>query len=376
MTRRLQVLLLVAFAASAALLLDYEGSVLAQGQPPPIPHFFKGTVQIGAGGQIPPDGHFLIARIDTRYESEPVQIIGGLFQGLGVGPQDPNTVGAPITFFLDGIVQADQTATYRPGFRRGANLDETIALTFPRLPEPTPTPTPEPTATPTITPTPQAANPAVYSGPIVIAGGTVPDNSTLIAQLGAYQSLPAVISGNTYINLVVAPSDPTLLGKPITFLLNGHPAEETDNYTSGKIDQNFPLVFVGLPTPTPTPTPTSTPTPPPTNTPTPVPPTSTPTPVPTSTPTPVPTNTPTPVPPTATPTPTHTPVPTATPPPPTPVPTVAPPPPTPVVVAPTPVPPSDDGNTGIIVIGAIVLIILMGAVAGAAYTIGTRRPRY
>ena len=411
MIRRLKVLFLVALAAStAALLSGFEGNVFAQ-SPPPIPHFFKGTVHVGTGGQVPPDGHTLIARIDTRYESEPVQIRGGAFTGLGVGPQDATTIGATITFFLDGIVQADQTATFKPGFRRGADLDETINLTFSMLPEPTPTPTPEPTATPTITPTPQVANPAVYSGPIVIAGGTVPDNATLIAQLGAYQSFPAVISGNIYINLVVAPGDPTLLGKPITFLLNGHPAEETDNYTSGKIEQNFPLVFVGLatPTPTPTPTPTSTPTPVPTSTPTPVPtstptpvptstptpvptstptpvptstptpvPTSTPTPVPTSTPTPVPTSTPTPVPPTATPPPTPTPVPTVAPPPPTPtpVPTVAPPPPTPVVVAPTPVPPSEGGNTGIIVISAIVLIILLAAVAAAAYIIGTRRARY
>ena len=190
------------------------------------------------------------------------------------------------------------------------------------LPAPTPTPTPEPTPTPTITPTPQAAFPAVYSGPIIIAGGTVPENAIIIAQLGAYESLPAVISGNSYLNLVVAPNDHTLLGKPITFLLNGHPAEGADAYTSGKIDQNFPLVFVGLPQPTSTPTPTSTPIPvptsaptpptptstptpaPPTSTPTPVPPTSTPTPpTPTSTPTPTPTSTPTPVPPTSTPTP-------------------------------------------------------------------------
>ena len=401
--RRFQVLFLVAVAASvAALLLGSEGSVLAQ-TPPPIPHFFKGTVRVA--GEIPPDGHTLIARIDTRYESEPIQIVGGQFQGLGVGPQDLTTVGATITFHLDGMVQADQTATYRPGFRRGADLDETIALTFPMLPEPTPTPTPEPTATPTITPTPEATNPAVYSGPIIIAGGTVPEDATLIAQLGAYESFPAVISGNNYLNLVVAPSDPALLGKPITFLLNGHPAEETDDYTSGKIDQNFPLVFVGLPLPTstPTPVPTSTLTPvPPTSTPTPVPPTSTPTPVPTSTPTPVPTSTPTPVPPTSTPTPvpptsTPTPVPpTATPPPPTPVPpTATPVPPTPAPPTATPVPPTPapppatlpsvpevvpapatpegGSNSGVIVVSVVVVIILLAVVAVAAYMIGMRR---
>ena len=418
--RRLKVLFLVALAAStAALLLGYEGSVLAQA-PPPIPHFFKGTVRVGVDGQIPPGGHTLIARIETRdtsYESEPVDIVGGQFQGLGVGPQDPATVGATITFHLDGLIQADQTATFKPGYRLGADVDETIALTFPMLPAPTPTPTPEPTPTPTITPTPQAAFPAVYSGPIIIAGGTVPENAIIIAQLGAYESLPAVISGNSYLNLVVAPNDHTLLGKPITFLLNGHPAEGADAYTSGKIDQNFPLVFVGLPQPTSTPTPTSTPipvptsapTPPtPTSTPTPVPPTSTPTPptptstptppTPTSTPTPTPTSTPTPVPPTSTPTPvpptntptpvpptntptpvpptnTPTPVPTAVPPP-TPVPTVVPPP-TPLpTVAPTPVPSGDGGNSGLIIVGAIVVIVLLAVVATAAYIVGTRRPRY
>ncbi len=383
--RRIRALVLVAFAASAAALFSgFEGNVFAQ-SPPPIPHFFKGTVQVA--GQVPPDGHTVIARIDTRYESEPTEIRAGEFIGLGVGPQDVSTVGAKITFFLDGIVEADQTATFQPGFRSGLDLDETIHLTFPMLPEPTPTPTPEPTATPTITPTPVAANPAVYSGLVVIAGGIVPDDANLIAQIGAYKSFPAVISGSNYINLVVAPGDASLLGMPITFLLNGHPAEKADVYVSGKIDQNFPLVFVGLAAPTPTPTstptpvpptptpaPTSTPTPvPPTSTPTPVPPTSTPTPVPpTSTPTPAPTSTPTPVPPTSTPTPVP---PTATPPP-TPVPTVAPPPPTPVVVAPTPVPPEDGSNTGIIVIGAIVLIVLLGAVGAAGYIVGTRRARY
>ena len=120
MTRRLQVLLLAAFAASAALLFVYDGNVLAQGQPPPIPHFFKGTVQIGAGGQVPPDGHTLIARIDTRYESEPIQIIGGRFQGLSVGPEDPNTVGATITFFLDGLVQADQIGDLQARVPKGS----------------------------------------------------------------------------------------------------------------------------------------------------------------------------------------------------------------------------------------------------------------
>ena len=347
--------------------------MLAQA-PPPIPHFFKGTVRVA--GEVPPDGHTIVARIDTRYESEPIPIVGGEFVGLGVGPQDPNTVGATITFHLDGAVQADQTATYRPGFRRGSELDEVVALTFAMLPEPTPTPTPEPTATPTVTPTPMAAFPAVYSGPIVIAGGTVPENAELVARLGDYESLPAVISGNNYLNLVIAPNDPDLLGEQITFLLNGFAAAETDAYKSGKIDQNFPLVFVGLPLPTSTPAPTRTPTP--------VPPTSTPTPMPTSTPTPTPVPptatpqppTPTPVPPTATPPPPPTPVPTATPPPPTAVPpTVAPPPP-PTAVPAAPVTPEEGSNSGVIIVSVVVVIILLAAVAAGAYVAGTRRSGY
>ena len=287
---------------------------------PPIPIVYSGTVLVA--GSTPPDGLTLTARIEG-YEAEPVAIVGGHFRGLTVGVDDSDLLGRLLTFYLNGEVPSDQTVKL-------VSLGvESLELTFPRLPTPPPTPTPTPAAVPTSTPTPRSALPAVYSGPIVILGGTVSPDAELVARVGGYVSIPAVILENSYLNLVIAPNDMDLLGEEVTFLLDGIEASTTDTYESGKIAQNHTLVFVGVPTPTntPTPRPTSTPTPVPTSTPTPVP-TNTPTPKPTSTPTsvqptptPVPTSTPTPVPtstPTPVPTSTPTPVPTSTP---TPVPT-------------------------------------------------------
>ena len=216
-------------------------------------------------------------------------------------------------------------------------IDARFKLTFPQLPVPTPTVTPIP---PTVTPTPVVALPAVYSGTLVVAGGTVPVGAVLEARIGGYRSAPAVIEGEGYINLVVDPQDLGLAGGTIDFFLNGVKSSISHTYQSGSFTRGFDLVFTGLPTPTPTPLPP---------TPTPVPPTATPvppTPVP-PTATPVP-PTPTPVPPTATPVaPTSTPVPpTATSVPPTP--TLVPPTPTaaPVVAAPaTAAPPTPSPTT-------------------------------
>ncbi len=300
---------------------------------PPIPIVYGGTVIVA--GSTPPDGLTLTARIEEGYEAEPVPIVGGQFAGLTIELAHSNLLGSVATFYLNGEVPSNQTVKLVP---LGG---ETLRLTFPRLPTPPPTPTPTPTPAPTSTPTPRPTLPAVYSGPIVIVGGTVSEDAELVARVGSYVSIPAVISGNSYLNLVIAPNDVDLLDEEITFLLDGVEASKKEVYESGRITQNHTLVFVGVPTPTPTstptPAPTSTPTPAPTSTPTPAP-TSTPTPVPTSTPTPAPTSTPTPVPtstPTPVPTSTPTPVPTSTP---TPVPTSTP---TPVPTStPTPVPPT------------------------------------
>ena len=299
---------------------------------PPIPIVYAGTVLVA--GSTPPDGLTITARLEAGYEAEPVPIVGGQFRGLTVGVNDSDLLGSIVTFYLSGEVPSNQTVKL-------VSLGvESLHLTFPRLPTPPPPPTPVPTLTPTITPTPLVALPAVYSGPIVIVGGTVSPDAELVARIDDYVSIPAVIAGNSYLNLVIAPNDADLLDEEITFLLDGVEASKKEVYESGKITQNHTLVFVGVPTPTPTPTstptprPTNTPTPVPTSTPTPVPPTSTPTPLPpTSTPTPRPTSTPTPVPPTSTP----TPAPTSTP---TPVPPTSTPTPVPPTSTPTPVPTS------------------------------------
>ncbi len=380
---------------------------------PPIPVVYSGTVLVA--GSTPPDGLTLTARIGG-YEAEPAPIVGGQFRGLTISVDDSDLLGSLVTFYLNGEVPSNQTVKL-------VSLGvESLQLTFPRFPTPPPSPTPTPTLVPTSTPTPRSALPAVYSGPIVILGGTVSPDAKLVARVGGYVSIPAVILENSYLNLVIAPNDVDLLGEEVTFLLDGIEASTTDTYESGKITQNHTLVFVGLPTPTPTPTntpaprPTSTPTPVPTSTPTPVPtntpaprPTSTPTPVPTSTPTPVPTSTPTPVPtstptpaptntptsvPTSTPTlvPTSTPtlvpisaptpVPTKTP---TPVPTNTPTPaptpiPAPTVSPPTPAPTAASARAGD-ESGSIIFSVAVGVVALAAlggiiyYVVAGRRPK-
>ena len=375
---------------------------------PPIPIVYAGTVLVD--GDTPADGLTLTARIDAGYEAEPVQVVGGRFRGLTIGLDNSNLLGSLVTFYLNGEVPSDQSVKLVP---LGG---EFLELTFPRLPTPPPTPTPAPTQVPTITPTPRSALPAVYSGPIVILGGTVSPDAKLVARVGSYVSIPAVISGNSYLNLVIAPNDVDLLGEEIRFLLDGIEASTRGTYESGEITQNHTLVFVGVPTPTPTPTntptptptntptprPTSTPTPVPTSTPTPVPtstptpmptstptpvPTSTPTPVPTRTPTPVPTNTPTPVPtstptpvPTSTPTPvptsTPTPVPTSTPTPvptstPTPVPTVSPP-----TATPTATPARTGEGSGDIIFAVAAAVVALSALGGIVYyVVAGRRPK-
>ena len=256
---------------------------------PLLPALYSGNAT--AGGVPVPDGFLITARIQD-YVSEPVPVQNGRYELLQVSPQGVAFTGKTITFHLDGA-QADETDTFIP-----AKFRFSFDLTFPSLPEPTPTPTVEPTETPTTTATPETAQPAVYSGPIVVAGGVVPEGAKLVARVGSYQSHAALIQGREYSNLVVDPNDINLVGQTVEFFLNGVRSGTTDVYESGKFTRDFGLVFVGVPTPTATRIP-------PTSTPTTVPPTPTQTPAP-PTPTPLPPTavpaTPTPVPPTATPT--------------------------------------------------------------------------
>ena len=334
----------VLLLAGAALAL--EPRTAAAQSPPPAPTVYSGTAT--AGGAPVPDGYRIVARVVANvgtYQSAPVTVRGGRYGSLTVSPPGVAFSGRPVTFHL-GDVQAMETGAYRsagrPEIKTGFNL------TFPSVPEPTPTPPPVP---PTPTVKPVQALPGVFSGTIVVAGGTVPAEAVLVAKIGSYESLPASIQGESYRNLVVDPGDTSALGQPVEFFLNGVKSRNDVSYESGMQRHDFDLVFTGLPTPTPTVTPVPpTATPEPTATPTQVPPT--PTPQPTATPPPLPTATPVP---TATPEPTATatPAPTATPEPtmapPTPAPTATPvptatPAPTatsePAVAPPTPPPPA------------------------------------
>ncbi len=266
--------------------------------PPPIPAVYGGTATVN--GSPVPDGFHITARMEG-YESAPVEVTGGRYSSLVVAPPDTSFSNKTISFYLDGV-RANQTDTFTAGKR---NLS--FNLTFPGLPEPTPTPTPF------------VISPMVYTGNIVISGGTVPAGATLVAKVGSYESAPAVIEGQRYSNLVLLPEDESLVGQPVEFFLNGvksAPPPVAQVFTPGE-SRTLDLVFFNVPTATPTatpvpPTPTNTPVPPtatPTPTRTPLPPTATPVP-PTATPTatpvpPTPTNTP--VPPTPTPRPTSTP---------------------------------------------------------------------
>lgn len=334
---------------------------IAYGAPPPLPFVYSGTT-IAANGQIPDSIHdingisigsvgnwtddpllrctefCIVARIGTSYESFPTFVDQGRYTALNLGPPDKTYSKKLVTFHLvhgkwefkldpgmglkrwhfesvDLGIAAQETDTYTASDLPTVKFGFT--LTFSDLPQATATPTA------TITPTPVMTNPAVYSGVVAVLDGQVPAKGILVARIGDYESVPAILDGDEFRNLVVLPTDLKLVGKAIEFFLNGVKSNNTDIYESGSFNPNFMLLFQGLPTPTPippsaTPIPTSThiPTPtahiPPSPTLTAVPPSATPIPTSTHIPTPtvIPSATPTPevavvsptaIPPTATP---------------------------------------------------------------------------
>ena len=242
--------------------------------PPPLPALYLGTIT--AAGQPVPDGMILVGRIGN-YETPPVIIEDGRYDVLKVTPPDGSFIGKALTFHL-GDVEADQRSVFQPG-----QAHHFFNLTFATLPEATPTP---------------VIAPSVYSGEIVVAGGFVADGSILIAQVGNFQSPPAAIIAGAYQNLVLNPSDDSLIGQPVRFILNGVeslPPTPLQFFNPGTFS-TVNLIYLSQPELTPTPiAPTETPEPP--------------TPEPTEVP-PTPAPTDTPLPPTATAT--NTAVPTAT----------------------------------------------------------------
>ena len=260
--------------------------------PPPLPSVVSGVVSLSDGTAVP-DGTLIVARI-SEYETPPVTVRDGAFLNLVIAPPDSSFVGRTASFYLvlndsDGelidSVIASGTVVFQPALIAGG-----LSLTFARVPmlpaTPTPTPSPIPTATPsptpsptpTVTPTPEIAQPAIFAGFLVVIGGVVPDGARLVARIGSYESLPSLIVGEEFRNLVVDPRDPGLIGQDIEFFLDGVAASTVVEFASGGSDRNLDLIFSNLPTPSPTPSPSPTPTatllPP---TPTPEPPTPTPT---------------------------------------------------------------------------------------------------
>ena len=318
---------LVGGAWLVALLASQE--VQAQ-QLPVSPAIYNGSATLESGTPVP-SGYTIVARIGDEYESKPIEVKDGRYQILIVSPPSQLFIGRTITFHMSGVV-ANEPDSFSPGKSGPANTRLLFNLTFPSLPEPTPTPTGTPTNTPLPTATPRVAPTLVYSGKIIISGGTASAGAVLVARIGGQEFSAFVdIENDTYRNLVVMTGDPNLIGEEIEFFLSDVKSTVTAIYEGGSGSVELNIIFFGVPTPTPTatqipPTPTATPVPP---TVTPVPPTATPVP-PTATPIPP---TATPVPPTVTPIP-----PTATPVPPTatPVPPTA----TPVPPTATPVPPT------------------------------------
>ena len=276
-------LALLGFAALALLAATWAAAPALAQSPPPAPELYSGTVTVA--GDPAPDGSTIVARIGDEYESEPVTVSGGMYSDLSLTAPDASFRDRTINFFLNGVVQANETdkltASAVPVIKFG------FSLTFAQLPQPTPSPTPV------------TVSPTVFSGILAAAGSGVPADAVLVARIGDYTSEPARIDGDEYSNLIVDPKGESYVGMNITFELNDVAASSpTDTVFQGGMFETVNLIFTGLPTPTPEPTATATP----------VPPTATPEP----TATPVPTATATPVPPTATPEPTATPVPTAT----------------------------------------------------------------
>ena len=361
---------------------------------PVFPMSFKGTATVN--GAPLPDCTFIYAKVGESV-SRFIPVVGGVYTGLTISA-DSSTHNQLVTFHLAEDLMAAETEPYfytqAPADPPTLSFKSDFALTFPHLvtPSPTPTNTPVPVGPPTNTPlpapataiptpTPLTAKSAAYSGPLIVAGGAVPEGAQLIARIGDEYTtdIPAFIVGQNYLNLVVDPKSSSFIGQRIEFYLNGVKAATFDTFESGASKLAFPITFVDFPTPVPTPTDTPTPVPPtatpvPTDTPTPIP-TDTPTPVPTDTPTPTPTlrptRTPIPMLPTATPRPpTSTPAPTSTPRPPTSTPA-------PTATA-TPEPSggflgcgrSDDPTPAA---SAAVNLLLLAAPLGAAY--GARRFR-
>lgn len=132
--------------ASSLFLLASAG---AQSELLGFPMIYAG--QVTAGGTPAPDNLAITARMADK-EFPPVFTSNGVYPGLMVNGVSADT-GKKVTFWLQGVVKADQEDTFT--YRAGPRDVKDLKLTFTHVPAPTPTPT----ATPTITPTPLPLGP-------------------------------------------------------------------------------------------------------------------------------------------------------------------------------------------------------------------------
>lgn len=271
-THRKLILLLI------VLLLAIMTTRVVQAQElPQMPDVYSGTAKL-ADGSYMPDNIKILARV-LGYESVAVSIKYGRFESLVVSPVESRFISKMsenqtcalttivtedyqrsncVTFHAvlydnSGLIIIDQVEASEVRPYKAFYINNSFDLTFDRAPiPPTPTPTPIPTATPTPIPTatPLAAQPAIFSGTIVVAGSTVPDNAELIAVVGEYTSSPAFIIGDEFKNLVIDPVDPKFIGFEVIFILNGIPSSVTVTFESGGRSSDLEIVFTGIPTPT------------------------------------------------------------------------------------------------------------------------------
>jgi len=269
--------------------------------PPLLPMVFSGTITINSGES--PDGRLLVGRIfDSKgtilYTSNSVQVSGNNYIALTLGPIEPVVVGKQIKFyFLCGEIPCKDSASETINYA-SAQVKFRYSLTFADVPptqaeldavakakadadaaakakadadaaakakadadaaakakadsdaakkqSQTETATTTKIAT-KIETEPQTAFPSVYSGSIVVAGAEIPTNAVLTAKIGDYTSSPAIISGDSFQNLVISPGNSTFIDKPIIFMLNNVQSEPIDElYTPGST-KDIKLFFVGLP---------------------------------------------------------------------------------------------------------------------------------
>ena len=252
---------------------------------------FSGTINVNSGES--PDGRLLVGRIfDSNdkilYTSNSVEVSGNKYIALTLGPMEPVAVGKLIKFyFLCGEIPCTDAAAETISFT-SAKVKFRYSLTFTKVPPTqseldaaakakadakaaaiakadaeaaakiktdevaakTQSKTDAAVATKAaakIDPEPQTAYPSVYSGSVVVAGTEIPDNAVLNAKIDDYTSPPAIITGNSFQNLVISPGNSTYIDKPIIFMLNNVESEPIVELYKPGLTKDLKLIFVGLP---------------------------------------------------------------------------------------------------------------------------------